>query len=77
MDRKDRFSPSGPFSPSNQPDEGYSEDPINTSLHSDLPSLFASLRSPADLPSWLADNASLLPVSIKTGKYSLALPEAT
>lgn len=56
-----------PFSPAHQPDEGYSEDPLNPTLHNELSTALASLRSPADLPAWLIANASLLPVQIKTG----------
>ncbi|KHN94367.1 F-box/WD-40 repeat-containing protein [Metarhizium album ARSEF 1941] len=54
-----------PFSPAHQPDEGYSEDPLNPTVHHGLPASLATLRSPAELPSWLASNASALPVSVK------------
>lgn len=63
-----------PFSPAHQPDEGYSEDPINPSVHEDLSAILSTLRSPADLPSWLASNASILPVSVKTGAYLNSVP---
>ncbi|KAK2592637.1 hypothetical protein QQS21_009664 [Conoideocrella luteorostrata] len=53
------------FSPAHQPDEGYSEDPLNPPVHQSLAASLATLRSPADLPSWLASNASALPVSVK------------
>lgn len=53
------------FSPAHQPDEGYSEDPLNPTVHSSLAVALAALQSPADLPSWLATYASLLPVSVK------------
>ncbi|OAA45575.1 F-box/WD-40 repeat-containing protein [Metarhizium rileyi] len=54
-----------PFSPAHQPDEGYSEDPLNPTAHQSLPASLSTLRSPAELPSWLASNASALPVSVK------------
>lgn len=60
--------PMDPFSPAHQPDEGYSEDPITPSVNHDLSALLSTLRSPADMPSWLASSASLLPVHIKTGQ---------
>lgn len=63
---KRNFDPMDHFSPAQQPDEGYSEDPINPS-HDDLSALLSTLRSPADVPSWLASNASILPVHVKTG----------
>lgn len=58
------------FSPAHQADEGYSEEPINPTAHLDLPALLSTLRSPSDLPAWLATNASLLPVKIKTGEHA-------
>ncbi|KAH7149062.1 WD40-repeat-containing domain protein [Dactylonectria estremocensis] len=54
------------FSPVHGTDEGYSEDPLNPTVHNDLASALASLRSPADLPAWLAANISLLPVQTRT-----------
>ncbi|CAM1500437.1 Fc.00g095990.m01.CDS01 [Cosmosporella sp. VM-42] len=66
MSKRDQFPPMDPFSPAHQPDEGYSEDPLNPTIQSDLSAALSSLRSPADLPSWLVANASLLPVQIKT-----------
>lgn len=56
-----------PFSPAHQPDEGYSEDPLTPTIHNELSTALASLRSPADLIAWLITNASLLPVQTKTG----------
>ncbi|KAG5989900.1 hypothetical protein E4U43_004403 [Claviceps pusilla] len=53
------------FSPAQQPDEGYSEDPLNSPVHHSLAASLATLRSPADLSSWLTRNASILPLSIK------------
>ncbi|KAG6007571.1 hypothetical protein E4U21_005769 [Claviceps maximensis] len=53
------------FSPAQQPDEGYSEDPLNTPAHHGLAASLATLRSPADLSSWLMRNASILPLTIK------------
>ncbi|OAQ82169.1 F-box and WD domain-containingprotein [Purpureocillium lilacinum] len=55
-----------PFSPVHQTDEGYSEDPLNPTSSQALSTAISALRSPADLPSWLANNASALPTSIKT-----------
>ncbi|KEY70545.1 hypothetical protein S7711_02703 [Stachybotrys chartarum IBT 7711] len=66
MAKRDQYSPMDHFSPAHQPDEGYSEEPINPTAHLDLPALLSTLRSPSDLPAWLATNASLLPVKIKT-----------
>ena len=56
-----------PFSPAHEPDEGYSEDPLNPSANRDTSMTLSSLRSAADLPSWLASNAASLPVSVKKG----------
>ncbi|GAB0133342.1 hypothetical protein EsDP_00001754 [Epichloe bromicola] len=53
------------FSPAHQPDEGYSEDPLNPPVHQSLAASLATLRSSADLPSWLASNAFALPLSVK------------
>ncbi|KAF7544166.1 hypothetical protein G7Z17_g10170 [Cylindrodendrum hubeiense] len=72
MSKKDGLPPMDPFSPAHQPDEGYSEDPLNPSVHHDLPAALASLRSPADLPAWLAANISLLPLQTRTGTFRLA-----
>ncbi|KAK7426269.1 hypothetical protein QQZ08_007299 [Neonectria magnoliae] len=66
MSKQDALPPMGPFSPAHQPDEGYSEDPLNPSVHQDLPAALASLRSQADLPAWLAANVALLPVQTRT-----------
>lgn len=66
MSKKDTLPPMDPFSPAHQTDEGYSEDPLNPSVNHDLPAALASLRSPADLPAWLAANISLLPVQTRT-----------
>jgi hypothetical protein len=57
------------FPTTHQPDEGYSEDPLTSP--NDVVTTLASLRSLADLPSWLASNASALPLSVKTGKSIL------
>lgn len=59
-----------PFSPVHQPDEGYSEDPLNPPAESNLLASLATLRGPSDLPTWLINNASRLPVSMKTGMRS-------
>lgn len=57
----------GPFSPAHQPDEGYSEDPLGPGLTDQLLSL-ATLKSPMELPQWLAANSSQLPVSVKSSE---------
>ena len=66
MSQKDQFSALGPFSPAHQLDEGYSEDPINPTIHDDLAAL-SGAGFPSHLSSWLASNASRLPTSVKTG----------
>ncbi|PFH58522.1 hypothetical protein XA68_13565 [Ophiocordyceps unilateralis] len=53
-----------PFSPAHQTDEGYSEDPLNPILPQNM--LVPALRSLADLPAWLASNASALPIAVRT-----------
>ena len=68
MSKNDHLSPMDAFSPAHQPDEGYSEDPLNPSIHNDLASALSSLRSPADLSAWLISNVKLLPVQMKTGR---------
>lgn len=72
MSNGDQFqTPLGPFSPAHQPDEGYSEDPLNqTGLQDKLTAAISTLRSPADLPAWLAANASLLPLSARASMSS-------
>ncbi|KAK9436549.1 F-box/WD-40 repeat-containing protein [Metarhizium brunneum] len=72
MAKPDQLPAMDPFSPAHQPDEGYSEDPLNPTVHHGLPASLATLRSPAELPSWLASNASALPVSVKK-ELTLAL----
>lgn len=69
MSKKDGLASMDPFSPAHQPDEGYSEDPLDTSVHHDLSSALASLNSPADLRTWLVANSSLLPLQVKTGMF--------
>ncbi|KAL7785803.1 WD40 repeat-like protein [Trichoderma afarasin] len=64
MSRRD--SAMGPFSPAHQPDEGYSEDPLGPTGLADQLSTLATLKSPLELPQWLAANAALLPVSVKS-----------
>ncbi|KAH6603772.1 F-Box/WD40 repeat protein FWD-1 [Trichoderma cornu-damae] len=67
MSRGDNLPPTmGPFSPAHQPDEGYSEDPLGPTGLADQLSALAALKSPVELPQWLAANASLLPVSVKS-----------
>lgn len=76
MSKNDHLSPMDAFSPAHQPDEGYSEDPLNPTIHSDLSSALSTLRSPADLPAWLIANVSLLPAQIKTGRFLLGISRA-
>lgn len=61
------------FSPANQPDEGYSEDPLNPPPRNAVLTSLATMRSPADLPTWLASNIAALPLSVRTGKAFLPL----
>lgn len=56
-----------PFSPVHQPDEGYSEDPLNPPAENNVLASLSTFRGPSDLPTWLINNASRLPVSVKTG----------
>ncbi|KAI1780922.1 WD40 repeat-like protein [Hypoxylon cercidicola] len=66
-----------PFSPAQEPDEGYSEHPLNPSdstiLRSDA-SLTAK-RSPADIPAWLSAQLPTLSVHQKTRLAMLILNE--
>jgi F-box and WD-40 domain protein 1/11 len=71
MTKRERYSPVESFSPAHQPDEGYSEDPLNSTVqHHDLSNTLSTLRTLADLPTWLEQNSYRLPVSVKTGKSS-------
>lgn len=65
--KSDSPVPMDAFSPSNPHDEGYSEDPLNPPPRNAALTSLATMRSPADIPAWLAANASALPVSIRTG----------
>lgn len=56
-----------PFLPASHTDEGYSEDPLTSALHQNWSVAVSALRSPADIPTWIARNASSLPSSIKAG----------
>lgn len=56
------------FSPAAQPDEGYSEDPLNPPASNALHGSLSTLRSPADLPGWIAANGNQIPVSMKRGQ---------
>ena len=50
-----------------QPDEGYSEEPLNPPpVSGELLSALSTLKDPRDLPAWIAANASLLPIHLKT-----------
>lgn len=71
MPRKDWLPHMDTFSPSHQPDEGYSEDPLNPTVQNDVSSSLANLRSPLELPAWIAANAAHLPISLKKGKIPL------
>lgn len=68
MTKHDHLFAMDAFSPAHQPDEGYSEDPLNPPVHQSLAASLATLRSSADLPSWLASNAFALPLSVKKGE---------
>lgn len=69
MSRGDNLPPAmGPFSPAHQPDEGYSEYPLGPTGLAEQLSALATLKSPVELPQWLAANASLLPVSVKSSE---------
>lgn len=59
------------FSSHNQPDEGYSEEPINPPVHHDLPSIFEAMKSSSDVSSWLATNAGTLPEHIRKGTAAI------
>ncbi|XWX01790.1 hypothetical protein V2A60_009819 [Cordyceps javanica] len=63
-----------PFSPVQQPDEGYSEDPLNPQDSSALLASLSSFRSPSDLAAWIARNASVFPTSVKA-ELTMALLE--
>ncbi|KAI6778730.1 F-box and WD-40 domain protein 1/11 [Emericellopsis cladophorae] len=52
------------FSPTHQPDEGYSEDPLGTSGDNELSSALSNVRT-EDLPAWIASNAAYLPLELK------------
>ncbi|VUC27597.1 unnamed protein product [Clonostachys rosea] len=65
MSNKDWLSHMDTFSPSHQPDEGYSEDPLDSTIQKDIRLSLASLRSPAELPAWISANAAHLPISLK------------
>lgn len=69
MSKRDRLTMDA-MTPSNQPDEGYSEDPLNSTIHYDAMPTLAAPRSPSDLPAWISANASLLPMSLKKGDFS-------
>jgi len=60
------------FPTAQQPDEGYSEDPLNPSVPISIsPGIgLAGPRTAADMPAWLSRNLPGLPVSIKTREYS-------
>lgn len=62
------------FTPIHEPDEGYSEDPLNPPVHQSLAISLTALRSPADLQLWLASNALALPLSVKKGERKSGAP---
>ncbi|KAJ6789811.1 hypothetical protein PWT90_02362 [Aphanocladium album] len=63
-----------PFSPVHQPDEGYSEDPLNPQDSSALLASLSSFQSPSELAIWMARNASMFPISVKA-ELTMALLE--
>ncbi|OAA63110.1 F-box and WD domain protein [Cordyceps fumosorosea ARSEF 2679] len=63
-----------PFSPVQQPDEGYSEDPLNPQDSSALIASLSSFQSPSDLAVWIARNASMFPTPVKA-ELTMALLE--
>jgi hypothetical protein len=67
MSKPEDSSPMDPFSPQHQPDEGYSEDPLNPSLPDKLPASLSARPTPAELSAWLAANPNALPISLKKG----------
>ena len=55
-----------------QPDEGYSEDPLNpqdSTLSHGM--ALSGLSAPADLPAWLTSHLPNLPLAVKTRKFCL------
>lgn len=59
------------FSPAQEPDEGYSEHPLNTSASGSIRDTINSalaLRSSAELPAWLAAQMPTLTVQEKKRK---------
>ncbi|KAF4122032.1 F-box and WD-40 domain protein 1/11 [Geosmithia morbida] len=61
MAKRDRLT----MNSTHQPDEGYSEDPLNSGRSYDLPAVLSTLKLPADLPAWVSENASSIPISLK------------
>lgn len=57
-----------PFSPRQQPDEGYSEDPLNPSLPDNVPASLPARFTAAELSAWLAANPNALTISLRKGK---------
>lgn len=61
-----------PFSPAQEPDEGYSEHPLNPSDSTNNLTSDVSLTvkpSPADIPAWLSAQLPTLSVHQKTRKF--------
>jgi hypothetical protein len=58
------------FPSPHQPDEGYSEDPLNPTVSplQSLPFLLSNSRSPSHLQPWLSSNLPGLPLSVKRRK---------
>lgn len=65
------------FSPSHQPDEGYSEDPLNPPICRDLRGPLSTLTSIEDLPAWLTANANQVSHSLKSGELNSAEAETS
>lgn len=65
------------FSPTQEPDEGYSEHPLNTSISGGIqdPAAALALRSSAELPAWLAAQMPKLTVQEKKHLAMLILNE--
>lgn len=66
MSKRDRLTMDA-FSPTQQPDEGYSEDPLYPTIHNELSAALSSLKSPSELPAWISANAYHLPLALKKG----------
>lgn len=61
-----------PFSPTQEPDEGYSEHPLNPSDSGNLTSdaSLTAKRSATDIPAWLSAQLPTLSLHQKTRKFN-------